>query len=180
MNRYSKGLPQKPELTVNPADPTTIPKFVDPLPIPAIAEPGICYTYSGKTKLLYHMVMREARHRFHRYFPLTTIWGYNGTYPGPTIEVPKDSYVQVKWENKLPLRHLFPVDHTLHGTVDTPDVRTVVHLHGANVEADSDGTLKHGFPEIIDTWGQSLPEEYMNIPIISLGLYYGITIMRWE
>lgn len=139
MNRYSKGLPQKPELTVNPADPTTIPKFVDPLPIPAIAEPGICYTYSGETKLLYHMVMREARHRFHRYFPLTTIWGYNGTYPGPTIEVPKDSYVQVKWENKLPLRHLFPVDHTLHGTVDTPDVRTVVHLHGANVEADSDG-----------------------------------------
>jgi hypothetical protein len=65
MNRYSKGLPQKPELTVNPADPTTIPKFVDPLPIPAIAEPGICYTYSRETKLLYHMrILHNSKIKF--------------------------------------------------------------------------------------------------------------------
>lgn len=89
--------------------------------------------------------MVETKHRFHRLFPLTTVWGFNGTYPGPTIEAPKDVPVKVKWENKLPDKHLLPVDHTLHGTMDTPDVRTVVHLHGANVAADSDGNPEAWF-----------------------------------
>ncbi len=126
-------------ILVNPSDPTTIPKFVDPLPIPAVAEPSIRYDANKRIEPYYYIVMREAKHQFHRYFPYTTIWGYNGTYPGPTIEVPKDVTVKVRWENKLPKKHLLPVDHTLHGTMDTPDVRTVVHLHGANVAADSDG-----------------------------------------
>lgn len=119
---------------VNPADPTTVPKFVDSLPIPEVVEPKVC-----RNKIQYYIKMLEAKHSFHKDFPLTTVWGYNGTYPGPTIEVAKDVAVQVKWENKLPKKHIFPVDHTLHGTMDTPDVRTVVHLHGANVAADSDG-----------------------------------------
>lgn len=83
--------------------------------------------------------MTEADHRFHRHFPLTKVWGYNGTCPGPTIEVDKDTAIQVKWINNLPDKHLLPVDHTLHGCMDTPDVRTVVHLHGANVDDESDG-----------------------------------------
>jgi spore coat protein A len=123
---------------LDPTDPETIPKFVDSLPIPKIARPTRPYDSSNK-ELFYKITMREAKHKFHRYFPPTTIFGYNGTYPGPTIEVPKDVTVKVKWENKLPKKHLLPVDHTLHGTMDTPDVRTVVHLHGANVAADSDG-----------------------------------------
>ena len=53
--------------------------------------------------------------------------------------VEKDVPIKVKWENQLPDKHLLPIDHTLHGTMDTPDTRTVVHLHGANVVADSDG-----------------------------------------
>jgi spore coat protein A len=145
MKKYIRGYPQdtndydEQAILVNPSDPTTIPKFVDPLPIPSRAIP-INNNYNSKDcELYYHITMREAKHRFHRYFPYTTIWGYNGTYPGPTIEVPKDVHIQVKWENKLPKKHLLPVDHTLHGTADTPDVRTVVHLHGANVAADSDG-----------------------------------------
>lgn len=122
---------------VDPSDPTTIPKFVDALPIPQIAKPEkLC---QPDDEIFYNIEMLEAKHRFHKAFPLTTIWGYNGTYPGPTIEVPKDVPVKVRWVNKLPKKHLLPVDHTLHGTMDTPDVRTVVHLHGANVAADSDG-----------------------------------------
>lgn len=122
---------------VDPSDPATIPKFVDPLPIPEVAEP--IDTCDWDDEIFYIIRMLETKHRFHKAFPLTTVWGYNGTYPGPTIEVPKDVPVKVKWENKLPRKHLLPVDHTLHGTMDTPDVRTVVHLHGANVAADSDG-----------------------------------------
>lgn len=127
----------KPAVKVDPSDPVTIPKFVDPMPIPDIAEP--VHGYESPKELFYHISMRETDHKFHKYFPYTTIWGYNGCYPGPTLEVPKDIKVNVNWENNLPKEHIFPVDHTLHGTMDTPDVRTVVHLHGANVEADSDG-----------------------------------------
>jgi spore coat protein A len=129
----------EPEDPVDPSDPTTIPKFVDPLPIPWKARPLNQCNSPKDSELFYRIVMKEAKHRFHKNFPLTTIWGYNGLYPGPTIEVPKDVKVKVKWENKLPKKHILPVDRTLHGTADTPEVRTVVHLHGANVAADSDG-----------------------------------------
>lgn len=124
---------------INPSDPTSYPKFVDALPIPCVAKPICKGNHSKDNDLDYNIIMKEGKHRFHKYFPLTTIWGYNGTYPGPTIEVEKDVRINVKWENKLPEKHLLPVDHTLHGAMDTKDVRTVVHLHGANVAADSDG-----------------------------------------
>jgi spore coat protein A len=130
---------QEPEIIVDPSDSESIPKFVDPLPIPPKAEPVSRCEAPKEKDILYHITMNEASHKFHKYFPHTTIWGYNGMYPGPTIEVPKDVKIKVKWENNLPKKHLLPVDHTLHGTMDTPDVRTVVHLHGANVAADSDG-----------------------------------------
>ncbi|MGI6685209.1 MAG: multicopper oxidase family protein [Bacillota bacterium] len=133
---YNEGI----EYKVNPSDPSTFPKFVDALPIPPVARPSESWCDNrGQSKYLYNITMKQVRHRFHKMFPLTTIWGYNGTSPGPTIEVEKDTTVQVKWINNLPNKHLLPVDHTLHGTMDTPDVRTVVHLHGANVEDHSDG-----------------------------------------
>jgi spore coat protein A len=137
-DKYNPEDADETKVKVDPSDPTTFPKFVDPLPIPAVAVP----TYSSKLReneLFYHIKMKQAYHKFHSHFPPTAIWGYNGTYPGPTFMVPKDVTIKVKWDNQLPRKHLLPVDHTLHGTMDTPDVRTVVHLHGANVESDSDG-----------------------------------------
>jgi spore coat protein A, manganese oxidase len=83
--------------------------------------------------------MRCAKHKFHRDIKETEIFGYNGLYPGPTIEAMKGQKVKVKWINKLPLKHILPVDRTLDGAIDTPEVRTVVHLHGANVADHSDG-----------------------------------------
>ena len=44
--------------------------------------------------------------------------------------------MNVKWVNELPLKHMLPLDPTLHGAMDSPEVRTVVHLHGANVAAE--------------------------------------------
>ncbi len=165
MNRYLRNCPceqidyEEPEMKVDPSDPTTITKFVDPMPMPEIAEPINRCDLSKGDELFYYITMREAKHRFHRYFPLTTIWGYNGIYPGPTLEVPKDVHVKVKWENKLPEMHILPVDHTLHGTMDTPDVRTVVHLHGANVEADSDGHPEAWFSKDYEVVGQRYTRE---------------------
>ncbi|WP_294353018.1 multicopper oxidase domain-containing protein [uncultured Clostridium sp.] len=60
-------------------------------------------------------------------------------YPGPTIEAFKDVSTFVEWINNLSSKHFLPFDTTLHGTQDDPEVKTVVHLHGAKVEWDSDG-----------------------------------------
>lgn len=120
---------------VDPSNPDTVPKYVDKLTIPKVLRPK--RKFRGAP--YYKIKMKQVKQRLHKYFPKTTVWGYNGMYPGPTIETIRDRRVFVKWINKLPKKHILPVDQTLHGAVDTPEVRTVVHLHGANVSSDSDG-----------------------------------------
>jgi spore coat protein A len=49
----------------------------------------------------------------------TTLWGYDGQYPGPTFEVRRGEPVSVRWINALaadgrPLPHLLPVDRSIH------------------------------------------------------------------
>ncbi|SIT67656.1 multicopper oxidase family protein [Edaphobacillus lindanitolerans] len=122
---------------VNPADPSTIPKFTEPLSKPPVAKPVHHCDYPDGS--YYELEMREACHRFHRLFPQTRIWGYNGLLPGPTFEARKDRTLYVKYLNHLPDQHFLPLDRTLHSSFDTADVRTVVHLHGANVAWESDG-----------------------------------------
>ncbi|MCG0276876.1 MAG: multicopper oxidase, partial [Thermosediminibacteraceae bacterium] len=84
-------------------------------------------------------------------------WGYEKSYPGPTIEAYKDQPIYVRWINNLPEKHLLPIDKTIHGAKDNPEVRTVVHLHGLNVRPDSDG-----FPEDWFTPGKSALYYYPN------------------
>ncbi|WP_339262324.1 multicopper oxidase [Lysinibacillus sp. FSL K6-3209] len=122
---------------INPADPTTIPKFVDVLPKPITAKPKFSSRHPKKD--YYELQMMEAEHSFHKNFPKSTIWGYNGFYPGPTIEASKDKTIYVKYKNQLPTKHFLPVDFTLHAANDSQEVRTVTHLHGANVDWESDG-----------------------------------------
>ncbi|SEN06101.1 spore coat protein A [Mesobacillus persicus] len=137
------------DMFVNPSDPNTIPKFVDELKKPSVAEPKWKRKSKGKFKSksksaysedsYYELEMREAEHRFHRHFPKTKVWGYDGMVPGPTIEAQKDKTTYVKYINHLPKKHFLPIDYTLHSASDSPEVRSVVHLHGANVDWESDG-----------------------------------------
>lgn len=122
---------------INPADPNTIPKFVDPLKKPPTAIPKPKTNYPAGS--YYEINMIKAKHLFHKNFPLTEVWGYNGMVPGPTIEAKKDVTTYVKYLNKLPNKHFLPIDYSLHGVNNSPEVRTVVHLHGANVATASDG-----------------------------------------
>jgi spore coat protein A, manganese oxidase len=122
---------------VNPADPNTIPKFVDKLKKPFVAQPKRHPSYPRNS--YYELEIKQGLHRFHKDFPLTRIWGYDGLVPGPTIEAKKDKSTFVKYINKLPSKHFLPVDRTLHTASDSPEVRTVTHLHGANVFWESDG-----------------------------------------
>ncbi|NLC18219.1 MAG: hypothetical protein GX757_03185, partial [Clostridiales bacterium] len=71
---------------VDPSNPETIPKFVDELPIPYVARPSRQYGYYNENEQFYQITMLETKHKFHKFFPPTKVWGYNGTYPGPTIE----------------------------------------------------------------------------------------------
>ena len=78
----------------------------------------------------------------------TTLWGYDGQYPGPTFEVRGGEPVTVRWINALAadgraLPHLLPVDrsiHVAHTDRGPPSgVPIVTHLHGGHVESASDG-----------------------------------------
>ncbi len=107
---------------------------VDPLPIPPVI------AGSDTPGRVLHLEICERRQKVHRDLPPATIWGYNGLWPGPTIEVRRGCPLQVEWQNKLPPRHLLPIDTTIHGAESTlPAVRTVAHLHGGAVDPDSDG-----------------------------------------
>jgi spore coat protein A len=118
-------------------DPTTIARFVDPLPIPAVLKPK----GNSVNAASYQATMTEFQQQLlPAGFPATTVWGYEGSFPGPTIEARRDKPVAVKWINELPQQHLFPIDTTLHGSEPwQPQVRTVVHLHGAHTKPQFDG-----------------------------------------
>src|SRR5262245_27611865 len=49
----------------------------------------------------------------------TTLWGYDGRYPGPTFDVRRGEPVNVRWINALEadgraLPHLLPIDTSIH------------------------------------------------------------------
>ncbi|MFT4944993.1 MAG: spore coat protein A [Halovenus sp.] len=113
-------------------------RWVDELSRPPTVDP--VGTRDGQP--YYEIEMRETEQKLHRDLPATTVWGYNGQYPGPTIEAQQGEPIYVRWSNALPDTHLLPVDTTIHADdvpYDSTGVRTVTHLHGGNTEADSDG-----------------------------------------
>jgi spore coat protein A len=115
-------------------------RFVDALPIPAMARPAGETTARGEKLLLYRIAMRETALKMHRDLPPTRVWTYGGSIPGLTLETRRGKPIAVDWVNDLPARHFLPIDHTLHGAErDTPEVRGVVHLHGGRTPAESDG-----------------------------------------
>ena len=139
-------------------DPLTQPKFINPLPLPGVVQP----LEPGGTN--YSLTVSQFDQQLGLYDPdtgaplTTTIWGYNGSYPGPTFEATKGTPINVTWTNNLVnengevLPHLLPVDTSIHWAFsDTPytiannGVPVVTHLHGGHTEAASDGTPEQWF-----------------------------------
>jgi FtsP/CotA-like multicopper oxidase with cupredoxin domain len=126
-------------------------QFVDPLPEPVRLE--------GPTL---DVAAVEFRQKLHRDLPPTRLWGYAGSYPGPTIVATRGTALRVNWTNALhrpALLASLPVDTTLHwadplgrghaqghergpagrrGPYRGP-VPLVPHLHGGETEPASDG-----------------------------------------
>jgi len=86
------------------------------------------------------MPIRETTVKVHRDLPPTRMWTIGGSFPGPTLQTDIAKGMIVEWENRLPSRHIFSIDHALHGAEKSlPEVRAVVHLHGGRTPAASDG-----------------------------------------
>jgi len=107
-------------------DPTTIPKYVTPLSIPAVMpKTG---TIDRNTIDYYEIAARQFQQQIlPAGMPTTKVWGYGlasnpATFrsPSATIEAQVDRRVRVKWINDLKAAngnfrpHLLPVDQTLH------------------------------------------------------------------
>ena len=142
-------------------NPTSLARFVDPLPIPPIARATGQRAHGsdpGRQLPYYRMEMRAFNARLHRDVPSTPLWGYEGLFPGPTIEARRGEPLLIEWANALPMRHFLPIDHTIHGAEkDQPEVRAVTHVHGARVPAGADG-----YPEDWYTPGRSALYHYPN------------------
>jgi spore coat protein A, manganese oxidase len=142
-------------------DPGKLQRFIDPLPALEIARPtGARPDPANPAESIpyYRMTMGEFASRVHRDLPPTRMWGFNGLSPGPVIEAHSGKGLLVEWVNELPQRHLFTIDHNLMGAErDKPDVRSVVHLHGAKTPPESDG-----YPESWFVAGKSSVCHYPN------------------
>ncbi|MDT8386513.1 MAG: multicopper oxidase domain-containing protein [Thiogranum sp.] len=118
--------------------------FVDALPIPAPVAP-VGVRADGVPR--YEITMSEVQQQLHRDLPPTTVWTYNGTYPGPTIEAVSGHPIEVKYINNLPVGgHELAVDSCPHGPNYWSDSsRTVTHLHGGHVPSRFDGQPEYDF-----------------------------------
>ena len=89
--------------------------FQVPLPIMPVLAP----TSTDATTDYYDITMQVGQREILS-GRLTTIWGYNGLYPGPTIRATRDRTVVVRQVNNL-------------------QESMSVHLHGGHTPPESDG-----------------------------------------
>ena len=165
----------KPPMARPVLDPANLTPFVDPLPIPAIARSTELRPSPGDPKLkipYYRLSMRQFQSKVHRDMKPTRLWGVGSSSPGPTLETESGKGVLVEWANDLPREHFLPVDHHIHGAeADKPDVRAVIHLHGAKAPPASDG-----YPENWYVPGKSATYFYPNQQDAALLWYHDHTL----
>ena len=108
------AVPRLHRFSANPAYPAAR-KFQSLLRIPSLLRPA----HSDETTDYYEIEQRQAAVEI---LPgrQTTVWGYQGMFPGPTIKTRQSRRTLIRHTNKL-------------------DVPTVVHLHGGATPSDSDG-----------------------------------------
>ena len=89
--------------------------FTVPLPIPPVAKP--VHAHGGTDH--YEIIQKVGRQEILPGLE-TEVRGYDGVFPGPTIEATRDRPVVIRQTNELPV----PVS---------------VHLHGGRTPSESDG-----------------------------------------
>ncbi|WP_440766909.1 multicopper oxidase domain-containing protein [Natronorubrum sp. DTA7] len=99
-------------LEANQVSSPEIKRFEVSLPVPPTAEP----IRTDETTDYYEITQREEMIEILPGYE-TTIWGYDGLFPGPTIEADSGREVVIEQQNELPV----PVAVHLHGGVTPPE-----------------------------------------------------------
>jgi len=143
---------------------TLIP-FLDALPIPPRIRPhhhSQEHSQHREDDEIHYIKisMQQSQVSLHAQLPPTTLWTYEGSFPGPIFDVRRGQQLIVEWKNDIQATSLPFVtaiaDDPPDGEASTQNVPgsngappepgvgdiepwTVVHLHGAKVSPDSDG-----------------------------------------
>jgi spore coat protein A, manganese oxidase len=119
-------------------NPLSLTKYLDALPIPG-AMPMAGPNY-------YEIGAWEIHQQLHSQLPPTYLFGYGPTqatagYPGATIEAQSGVPIDIHWTNHLGFNHpvSFAFDPTLDHAITTTGIPIASHVHGAEVEPQSDG-----------------------------------------
>lgn len=115
------------EGVTTPRTPFAVRPFIEELPRPALLQPGSAFTTDRvftpeQTRFpvqYYEIRMQRGAARIVPDFE-TEIWGYNGTWPGPTLRPRAGEPIVVRQINEL-------------------DAETCIHFHGGHPPAQSDG-----------------------------------------
>ncbi len=146
--------PDEQAASFTPVSELGLTKFLDSLPIPPVIT-----VPAGRTHRRLGITMRAAKAKLHSQLPSTRVWTFEGSFPGPTIEVRRGQKLEVNWENAItgcyPVPAVEPpVENATAGPGrDGEELRadvaalppwTVVHLHGARTDAVNDGWTENG------------------------------------
>ncbi|MGA4838947.1 O-aminophenol oxidase PhsA [Streptomyces sp. G45] len=132
--------------------------YVARLPIPPVLRPA-----GGDPLRETEIAVRPTWVRLHPQLPPTLMFGYEGSVPGPTIEVRRGERIRIAWTNRVPKETEFPVTAvevagaTPPGSAPPPTAEpgragvepnkdvaalpawTVTHVHGAQTGGGNDG-----------------------------------------
>jgi spore coat protein A, manganese oxidase len=134
-------------------DPSTVTKYFDPLPVPAKLDGTVA---RAMTMSEFTEQVMPSNFNAGPYAGKTLVWGYNGSYPGPTIEAKRGVPFHVTWQNNIvnpALLASLPIDQTLNWADPlgcngastcssqpyTGPIPVVTHLHGGEVPSAYDG-----------------------------------------
>lgn len=168
--------------------------YTDALPVPPVLRPQ-----SGEVLRETEITLSPTWVRLHAQLPPTLMWGYDGTVPGPTIEVRRGERIRIAWTNRIPRGSEYPVTAVEVGPVkpDEPaphnspgrdgvepnaDVAalpawTVTHLHGAQTGGGNDGWADNAVG-----FGDAQLSEYPNDHQATQWWYHdhAMNITRWN
>jgi FtsP/CotA-like multicopper oxidase with cupredoxin domain len=165
-------------------------KFADPLRIPPVVRPHPCGQLVDVT-----VRMRCTQVRMHSQLAPTTVWAFDGHFPGPTFEVRRQQRLRVSWTNDI--HGAYPIvavrvplsqapsnspgydpasAEVIDGVADLP-AWVVVHLHGARTGGGNDG-----WPHNAVLRNDSQLAEYPNDqPAAALWYHdHAMNITRWN
>ncbi|MFI2372568.1 O-aminophenol oxidase PhsA [Streptomyces sp. NPDC018833] len=177
-----------------PGRPGALTPYADPLTIPPVLRPDV-----ADVRQEIEIALRPTWVRMHSQLPPTLMWGYEGSVPGPTIEVRRGQRIRIAWTNRIPPGSEYPVTAVEVGPTPAgqplphnrpgregvkPDENvaalpawSVTHLHGAQTGGGNDGWADNAV-----TYGDAQLSEYPNDHHAAQWWYHdhAMNITRWN